>query len=118
LKEEVSELKKLFEKKEVGSQFSTPVKGIDRPNNGRWKGKKDNHKSPVHTPEKDWWKGRKKKWYRPVWCDTHGLGGHTTSTCWSKKKKIWRVKEVKECDLEIGGCAQSEGAVQQLEKIQ
>jgi len=100
LREEVNDLKKMIEVN-VSVAHSTPVKGIDRPNSGWWKGKKDYH-SPVHSPEKDWWK-KKRKWYRPLWCVTHGWGVHTTSTCWSTKKKVWRVKEVKDSDLEIGG---------------
>jgi len=101
LKKEVSDLKKLFEVKlkEVSKtpvKYSTPMKEVERPNNGWWKSGKDSH-SPVHSPEKDWWRG-KRKWTRPVWCDTHGWGAHTTSMCW-KKKKIWRVKKVVEGDL-------------------
>jgi len=95
LRKEVSDLKNVIEAKwkEMGTQYSTPVKkGIDRPNKG-WIGRKDYH-SPVHSPEVDWWK-RKRKWPRPRWCGTHGWGVHTTDMCWSKKK-IWRVKEVKE----------------------
>jgi len=96
LKNEVSELKKLMEVKlkEVSTQYSTPVKGSGRPNNSGWK--KDYH-SPVHSPEVDWWK-KKRKWSRPVWCGTHGWGAHTTSMCW-KKKKIWRIKQVVEGEL-------------------
>jgi len=100
LREEVNELKKMIEVN-VSVVHSTPVKDIDRANNG-WRKNRDYH-SPVHSPEKDWWK-KKRKWYRPLWCDTHGWGVHTTSTCWATtKKKVWRVKEVKVSDKEIGG---------------
>jgi len=106
LKKEVSDLKKMFEVKlkEVSKistpvKYSTPMKAVERPNNGWWRSGKESH-SPVHSPERDWWRG-KRKWTRPVWCDTHRWGEHTTSMCW-KKKKIWRVKQVVDVD---GGSA-------------
>jgi len=113
LKEEVNELKKKLEVKR-STQYSTPVKGSRRPNNSGWK--KDYH-SPVHSPDKDWWKKKKRKWYRPLWCGTHGWGVHTTNTCWTEKKKkmAWKVKEVKDLDKKVKG-ALPEEAVQ--EKIQ
>jgi len=89
LKNEVNELKRMIEGKK-STWYSSPAKN-ERPNIGWWRKEKDSH-CPVHSPEKDWWK-RKKKWWRPLWCITHGLGGHTTDTCWTTKKKIWRVKE-------------------------
>jgi len=98
LKEEVNELKKMIEVK-VSTQYSTPtpVKEIGRPyNNGGWrKGGVD--PCPVHSPEVDWWK-RERKWCRPLWCDTHGKGVHTTSMCWNRKK-VWRIKKIVEEDL-------------------
>jgi len=102
LKEEVNELKKLIEVK-VSTQYSTPtpvkyptpVKEFARLNTGR-KGEKDYH-CPVHSPEVDWWK-RKRKWCRPLWCDTHGRGVHTTNMCWNRKK-VWRIKKKVEGDL-------------------
>jgi len=101
LRNEVADLKKKIEVKEkLSSQYSTPVKKLDGHNNkGRWiKGERDYH-SPVHSPEMDWWK-RKRKWYRPLWCDAHEWGTHTTSMCW-KKKKIWKIKEVKVSDTVV-----------------
>jgi len=98
LKEEVNELKKLIDVK-VSTQYSTPtpVKVIERPyNNGGWK-KGGVDPCPVHSPEVDWWK-RKRKWCRPLWCDTHGKGVHTTSMCWNRKK-VWRIKKKVEGDL-------------------
>jgi len=91
LKNEVNELKKMIEVKKGSTWYSSPAKN-ERPNIGWWRKEKDSH-CPVHSPEKDWWKSKKKKWWRPLWCITHGLGGHTTDTCWTTKKKIWRVKE-------------------------
>jgi len=105
LKKEVSDLKKMFEVKlkEVSKistpvKYSTPMKAVERPNNGWWRSGKESH-SPVHSPEKDWWRG-KRKWTRPVWCDTHRWGAHATSMCW-KKKKIWRIKQV--VGVDVGG---------------
>jgi len=91
LKNEVNELKKMIEVKKGSTWYSSPAKN-ERPNIGWWRKEKDSH-CPVHSPEKDWWKSKKRKWWRPLWCITHGLGGHTTDTCWTTKKKIWRVKE-------------------------
>jgi len=90
LKKEMSEMKKMIEVKRTPT---SPMKH----NNYWWDEHKTPHTRPMHSPEKDWWQ-RKKVWWKPMWCQNHGVGGHTTSQCGNKKKLVWRVKGSKNDD--------------------